>query len=206
MPIACVRTAWAGTSGGPGVNQLFVQQTGTFGQLTQTEAQNAVNSVRNFWLALAGLLPNEITLTTSTVVDHYDVTDGSLEYSTTAATQPATVAGTDTGSYSMAAGIKTQLQTGIIRNGRRVRGAIYIVPAASSAMSALGTVGTTPRNTVNSAGAALLTALNTAGMQLVVYGRPLKDSNGVVTRLGAATVVSAFDTSEKGAVLRGRRD
>lgn len=206
MPIACVRTAWAGTSGGPGVNQLFLQQTGTFGQLTQTEAQNAVNSVRNFWLALAGLLPNEITLTTSTVVDHYDVTDGSLVYSTTAATQPATVAGSDTGSYSMASGIKTQLQTGIIRNGRRVRGAIYIVPAASSAMSALGTVGTTPRNTVNTAGAALLTALNGAGMQLVVYGRPVKDSNGVVTRLGAATVVSQFDTSEKGAVLRGRRD
>lgn len=206
MPIACVRTAWAGTSGGPGVNQLFLQQTGTFGQLTQTEAQNAVNSVRNFWLALAGLLPNEITLTTSTVVDHYDVTDGSLVYSTTAATQPATVAGSDTGSYSMASGIKTQLQTGIIRNGRRVRGAIYIVPAASSAMSALGTVGTTPRNTVNTAGSALLTALNGAGMQLVVYGRPVKDSNGVVTRLGAATVVSQFDTSEKGAVLRGRRD
>lgn len=206
MPIACIRTAWAGTSGGPGVNQLFLQQTGTFGQLTTTEAQNAVNAVRAFWFAVNGLIPNEITLTTSTVVDHYDVTDGSLVYSTTAPTAPATVAGTDTGSYSMAAGIKTQLQTGIIRNGRRVRGAIYIVPAASSAMSALGTVGSTQRTTVNTAGSTLISTLASAGMQLVVYGRPLKNEVGVVTRLGAATVVSGFETSEKGAVLRGRRD
>ena len=206
MTVACVRTAWAGTSGGPGVNQLFMHDTVSFGQLTQAQAQSAVNAVRNFWLALAGLLPNEITLTTSTVVDQYNVVDAALTYSTTAATQPATVAGTDTGSYSMAAGIKTQLQTGVIRNGRRVRGSIFIVPAASSSMSALGTVGTTPRNTINTAGAALISALATANLALVVYSRPLPVGVPNGPRSGDVAPVSAIDTSEKGAVLRGRRD
>lgn len=206
MTIGVVRTAWAGTSGGPGVNQLYVQDTGTFGQLTTTQAQNAVNAVRNYWLALAALLPNEITLTTSTVVDQYDVSTGTLTYSTTAATQPTTVAGIDTGSYSMAAGIKMQLQTGVIRNGRRVRGSVYIVPAASSAMSALGTVGTTPRNTINTAGAALITALASSSLALVVFSRPIPTGQPNGPRTGDVATVTAVDTSEKGAVLRGRRD
>lgn len=206
MAIACVRTAWSGTSGGPGVNQLYLWQNATFGQLTQAEAQTAVNSVRAFWNSINAYLPNEIVLTTSTVVDHYDVIDGKLLYSTTAATAPASVAGTDTGSYAMASGLKVNLQTGVIRNGRRVRGAMYVVPAPASAFSALGVVGSSIRTAINSAGATLLSSLNTGGMSLVVYSRPIPAGQHLGPRLGAATVVSQVETSEKGAVLRGRRD
>lgn len=206
MTIGCVRTSWAGTSGGPGVTQIFVDDAGTFGPLTTTQAQTAVNAVRAFWFAVNQYLPNEITLTTSTTVDLYDPVTGVLTGSVVAPTAPATVAGTDTGSYSMAAGLRVALQTGVIRNGRRVRGAIYIVPGAAAAMSALGTVGSTPRTTINTAGATMISSLASGGLRLLVYSRPVPAGEPNGPRVGDVAQVTAVETSEKGAVLRGRRD
>jgi hypothetical protein len=204
--VALIRTSWSGTTGGPGLTQLAVEQvTSSFGPFSAAESQAAVNAVRAFWDGVKTYLPDEITLTVSPVVDVYLNNNGNLAWSSTAASAPASVVGVATVAYSMPAGLKVNLNTGVIRNGRRVRGSIFIVPAAAAQTTgglALGAA----RTAVNTAGATLLASLATAGLKLVVWSRPLKDAGGNIIRDGDDADVAAIETNEKVAILRGRRD
>lgn len=203
MPVGIVRTGWQGTSGGPGVTQLAFGGTTEGGtDWTASGAQAMVNAVRAFWDSIKASVPNNITLTVSPIVDVYDKVGGELVGSYVAATPPAAVLGTDAGSFSMASGIKLNWQTSVILNGRRVRGATFIVPSASNAFTADGIVVSATRTLLATAGATLIGAANTATHPMGVWSRPTtKTSND-----GAFTAISAADASEKGAVLRGRRD
>lgn len=203
--IGKVVTTWAGTSGGPGINQLYILATGQT-LITASQAQSAVNAVRTFWNAAASYLPDEIVLATQPVIDMYDHGNGTLTNTVSAATPPATVVGTSTAAYSMAAGVKVNLQTGAIQNGRRVRGTVYIVPAGGNALNTVGSTAAATRTAMNAAGATLLSSLGTAGLQLLVWSRPVKDAGGNITRQGTVNPVTTIDTAEKSAILRGRRD
>jgi len=200
--VGIVRTAWSGTTGGPGLNQLVFRDLGDNADITNTQAQAAVNAVRAFWSSLNGLLPNEITLTVQPVVDVYDLSTGALVASQTAGAPPAAVVGTDTGVYSMATGIKTNLHTTVIRGGRRVRGAMYIVPAGQSAYTNVGLIASTAKTTINTAGATMKTAFTTGDIELLVWSRPTTTTSND----GDVAPVSTIEANEKAAILRGRRD
>ena len=206
MTIGKIATSWAGTSGGPGLTQLFFDNPTTFGPISATEAQAAVNAMRTYWDAVKGLLPDDVTLTVSAVVDQYNEVTGELVGTVTAATPPTTVAGTSAAAFAMASGIRVNLQTTVIRNGRRVRGAQYLVPAASTVYAATGNVASASRTTINTAGTAFLNALDTAGLRPVVWSRPLDADQPNGPRVGDLAEITGWDASEKGAVLRGRRD
>lgn len=209
MAVGIIRTNWAGTTGGPGLSQIAIAETTSGGVgsfFTTTNVQTAVDAMRAFWQALNGLLPNELTLTVSPTVDIYDEVSGDLIASITATTSPATVVGLDSGVYSMASGMKMKLATGVIRNGRRVAGALYIVPAGATAMTNTGNIASTARTTVNNAGNTFKTALATPLLKHVVYSRPIPSGEPNGPRDGALAEVSAYDTNEKTAILRGRRD
>lgn len=204
MTLGIVRTGWTGTSGGPGLTQLVVNHSETDQiALTAGEAQSAVNAVRAFWDAIKAYLPNEITLSVSPVVDQYDYGTGALIGTVTAASVPAVVVGTDTGNYSMAAGAKVNLNTTKILDGRRVRGGIYLVPLGATQFTNTGLVGAASRTAINTAGDTMRASLVTAGLALMVWSRPT--SPGPSTDGELSTVV-AVETSEKTAILRGRRD
>ena len=202
-----IRTSWTGTSGGLGVTQLAITPSdGSFGVISGSDAQDAVNAARTFWDAIKAYLPNEVVLTVSPVVDYYHTADGSLQGLVSAATPPVVVTGTSTLSYSMAAGLKINWNTGVIRNSRRVRGSTFLVPATNNAFSPTGTTDATAKSTIQTAGAAYLAALLATGLTGQVWSRPLKNSLGVITRDGVSSNISAMEVSEKTAVLRGRRD
>jgi hypothetical protein len=208
MAVGIIRTNWAGTSGGPGLTQVAIAETVSGGSgsfFTGTNCQIAVDQMRIFWDTIKATIPNECALTVSPVVDIYNEVNGELQASITAPTAPTTVLGTDIGVYSMASGVKLTLQTDTIRNGRRVRGAVYIVPAGASTMTNLGNVQSSSRTTINTAGNAFRAALATPALIHVVYSRPLV-VDGVQTRDGALSLVTGYDTNEKSAILRGRRD
>ena len=206
MTVGIVRTAWSGTSGGPGLTQHACRFSG-FGVWTQSEAGVATAAVRAFWEAIKANLPDDITLTTSPVVDLYDETDGTLIDSQVAALSPASVAGTAAGAFAMPAGVKMILQTGDIRDGRRVRGATYIVPAASSIMTAGGLIGSAARTAINLAGNNMRGALTAGGLELAVWSREREAVvGGLPHRDGAVFTCTGIETSEKAAILRGRRD
>jgi len=201
--VALVRTNWAGTSGGPGLTQMAVEAIADPHTWDATTAQQAVDDVRAMWDAIKAYLPNEVVLTVSPVVDIYNIQSGELVGSHTAAVPPANVGGTDTGAYMMAAGVKVNLLTTVIRNGRRVRGAVFIVPAGSTTMGLTGVVVSGARTAIAAAFNTLRGALVTDNHQLVVWSRN-KALVGVGN--GATSPVNGIDVGEKGAVLRGRRD
>jgi len=202
-----VRTQWTGTTGGPGLTQLAIDTTASsFGPLSAGQAQSAVDAVRAFWAALPTFLPDEVMLTVSPVVDYYLTHNAELAGSVSAATPPANVNGSSAAVFSMATGPKVNLNTSTIRNGRRVRGSIFIVPGASTTYSTNGVVVASARTAINTAGATLRSSLQTAGLKLVVWSRPLNADQPKGPREGAISDVTAVETNEKLAILRGRRD
>lgn len=202
MPqLGIVRTRWSGTTGGPGLTQTAFRDV-TNADVTNTQAQAAVNAVRAFWEAIKAYLPNEVTLTVDPVVDIYDLISGQLVATTTAGTPPAVVSGTDSSNYPMGAGIKINLQTAVIRDGRRVRGAIFMVPAGGGAYSAAGLVATTPKTTIGTAGSTMRGSFATAGIEILVWSRPTSTTSND----GDVAIVTAIEANEKTAILRGRRD
>lgn len=207
MPIVgIVRTEWSGTSGGPGLTQHAVMGAAG-GDWNPSGAQDAVNAVRAFWAAITSHLPDELRLNVSPVVDTYTYADGELFSSSTAGNAPAVVAGTSTAGYAGGSGVKINWNTGQIRNGRRVRGATFIVPVASTVWTANGTLGAVATSAFNTAAANLLTALSAGGTSLCVYSRPLPVSErNPQGRAGFTTQVTSGSVSNKSAILRGRRD
>jgi hypothetical protein len=202
-----VRTAWSGTSGGPGLTQMAIDTVdSSFGPLSPSQAQSAVDAVRSFWNNMVLLLPNEVILTVSPVVDYYLSHNAQLSGSVSAPTPPANVAGTSAAAYSMATGPKLNLNTGVVRNGRRVRGSIYIVPGAGSTLGVTGMLEGTARANLNVYGNNLRTALATAGLKLQVWSRPIPEDKPKGPRDGAVADVVAIEANEKLAILRGRRD
>lgn len=200
--VGIVKTSWAGTTGGPGLTQLaFTDVTGANPTVAQTQA--AVNAVRAFWDSIKTYLPNEVTLTVLPTVDFYDSATNMLNGSSTVGTAPATVIGLDSGSYAMASGIKVNLQTNVIAYGRRVRGAIYVVPAGFAAYNNLGQVASAAKTAIDAAGATMLTSFNTVGAELDVWSRA---RTLPTARSGAIRPVAAVKTNDQTAILRGRRD
>jgi hypothetical protein len=202
MTVGIVRTQWSGTTGGPGLTQFAVIGAAG-GDWNPSGTQSAVNAVRTFWDALKGYLPDEVRLLVLPSIDVYDRVTGDLVDTYTAGTAPATVAGSSAGTYAGGAGMKITWNTGQIRNGRRVRGSTFIVPAASIVYTANGTIGGTIMTNVGTAASNLISQLNAGGTPLAIYSRPV---NGDNARAGFATEVIAGACGSKTAVLRGRRD
>lgn len=203
--VALVRTGWTGTSGGPGITQMAVLGAAG-GDWNPGGAQAAVNAVRAFWDSLKAYLPNELTLTVSPVVDTYDRETGELFSSSIAATAPTVVVGTATGVYAGGSGIKVTWETGSIRDGRRVRGATYIVPADATVFTNTGTVNGTVKTAINTAAATMMASMVTGSVTLGVWSRPRVATATVTAREGAAFQVTQGVCSSKSAILRGRRD
>lgn len=200
--VGVVKTKWAGLSGGPGITQTAIHTAGSLDAWDGTLAQSAVNAVRAFWAAAPNTLPNELTLTVDATVDIYEIVTGELVESFTASSAPAAVSGTNTGSFSFATGAKVTCKTATIANGRRVRGAIFIVPCGSDVFDNTGQVSSTPRTNWITAANTMKTAITSAGLEMVVWSRPTtKGSND-----GGISVITGFDVPTKGAMLRGRRD
>lgn len=203
--VGIVKTVWQGTSGGPGLTQSIITNP-TGDPISATQATQAGAAVRTFWNSLASYLPNEITLTVMPVVDCYEVGafNNSLASSLSMTATPAVVQGTDAGVYGMASGFKMNLHTNVIRHGRRVRGAWYVVPAGQSAYSAVGTITGVARTAFDNAGQTLLTAMNTAGLNLVVWTRFNAEKHP--DRTSFASIVDSVKCAETTCILRGRRD
>lgn len=200
--VAIVRTAWSGTSGGPGLTQFAVL--GAAGGIwNPSGTQSAVNAVRTFWDSIKALLPDELKLDISPVIDDYDTVTGDLVGSYVAGTAPVQVIGTSAQSYVGGAGAKITWNTGQIRNGKRVKGSTFLVPIASTVFGPTGTVSVASITTVNTAANTMLSQLAAGGTSLAVWSRPGPPSK---PRAGFATEVLTGSVNNKSAILRGRRD
>lgn len=202
MP-AIIRTEWAGTTGGPGLTQMCIATMENWTVPIDSAGQTAVDAVRTFWNSIAGLLPNELTLTVSPQIDQYDTLTGDLEFTMVVATPPLPVLGTSAAIYAGGAGAKVTWETGVIANGRRVRGSTFIVPIGSNAYTTTGTITGAAQTTINNAASTLRTALEPRLTNLGVWSRP---KTVPVPTSGAFNEVTSGLASSKTAILRSRRD
>lgn len=160
--------------------------------------------IRTFFSALAGWIPNGVTLNFPSTGDSIEETTGDLVGSWTGSALTS-VSGGYSGTFSGAAGASITWLTNTIipatggHPAHKVHGRTFLVPAAGTLLDTDGTLSTAAIASLNSAAADLITY---AGGHFVVWHRPTAPgaSDGV-----AAEVISKR-IRDKAAVLTSRRD
>ena len=171
---------------------------------TLSGAQAASDRVRGAWDVVKTIFPNSFTSTPQAAVDVIDDADGSL-FSSFGITPLGTVTGT-----LVTTGGPTQVMAGLILNtntvvdGRRLRGRLNIGPLASTMANQPSPPGGVV-TAVNAFGVALVTVSPPAATAPVrVWHRPVRNSSGVITRLGSSSDVVSSQIAGKWFTLRSR--
>lgn len=188
------KSIWSLPSGGPGVTTLFA-----FPDTTEQVFADAVRTFLSDALQVSTAhdqLPTSVTIQGESIVDNIEVTDGTLQASVPV-TAPAVITGNSNAAYAAPAGVCINWLTGLVHQGRRVRGRTFLVPLAGGAMDTNGTLLTTSlTNFRNAAAAYVASAANPC-----IWARPDPGTTN-----GAAFAVAAGAVLDKAAVLTSRRD
>lgn len=186
------RALWNIPGAGPAVSVLH------FGGDAGPGVQEVPDVLRDFFATIASYIPNEVSVGFDSEVITIDTASGQMTEST-AVTPPATVVGSGTGSWAAGSGARLVLGTNRILNGRRVRGALFIVPLATTGFDTTGATSPSFRTNTNAAAVSALTAWDLNVNPLVVYSRPRTGSPGTQTTVSLATV------APMAATLRSRK-
>lgn len=195
--ISRVRAEWTGFPGAPGISTFYGISTSP-----------PLAAIHNFFAAIVGLLPSDVSIQVAGSGDMIDPINGDL-MGTWSGTAPALVTGTDTGVYSAPTGAIVHWLTGDVLDGHRLVGGTYLVPLAGAAFDLTGSIASTPLTTLRTAAQDYITY---AGGSTVVWHRPrvakaaTAYKPAVTARAGGYSVFSAADVPDRAVVLRSRRD
>lgn len=188
------KLTWNLPTGGPGVTTLFA--------FPDTTEQVFADQARAFVfdaLATTGtadFLPSGCTIQGDGIVDNIEVTDGTLA-SAVPVTPPAVISGLASGAYAAPSGAVVTWLTGLVHQGRRVRGRTFFVPLGTNAFENNGTLAAGfLTNLRNAATAYIASAANPC-----IWARPDPGTTN-----GAAFTVAAGSVADKVAILSSRRD
>lgn len=155
-----------------------------------------VGAIGLAYAELQPVLPTGVTISVAGTGDVYDDATGTLTGSWS-----ASGAGSFSGeaAFNPAAGVGACVtwNTGLIVNGRRLRGRTFLVPLATVAYDADGTLTTTTLTALQSFATALL-----ASGPLGIWHRPTTPTSSD----GSASGVTSFRLRDKVAILTSRRD
>lgn len=202
MPVLQYRALWSVPNAGPSVSTFHMQ-----GSLPGSPTATIAAAIRAFFNSVATYLPNDASVSFDTEMTEYDEVTGTLT-GAEAVTPPADVTGTVSTAWAGGTGVRIVWTTDVIRFGRRVRGATFLVPAASSVFSTAGQVLPAVVTAINGYGTTLIGALAGAGgSNLVVWSRPqeAKEEPPTPARPGAFSTVSTAAVSSIAAQLRSRK-
>ena len=185
-----IRCTWAGLPGGSGLSQ-FYWATGIDGLAHQV-------AVKTFWDSIKDSLPSTATITTPTLLDVLEESNGQLQSSSSVGTQ-GTATGVGGAASSAPSGAWINWFTSDVIDGKRVRGRTFIVPLQSNQYDNDGSlVGACITRLQNAANALLATS----GNQFCVWHRPT--APGATD--GKACLITAAQVKDKVGILRSRRD
>lgn len=184
-----VRAEWSTPGGGAGQSVFH-----TAAILNQASAQAVTTAFYDFFYELDDNLPDEVSITMSSEVVNLDAFGVLTDVYPV--TPPAPVIGLSAGGYNRAAGGRVDWNTGVITNGRRLKGRTYIVPINASAFDANGLLVPSTRQRFQTASDDLIAALSAITVPLHVWSR----THGISAPVTSATIPLT------GAILRGRRD
>lgn len=188
-----VRVQWTGFVNGPSVSTVFFLP----GTDTSANAQSEVNRMGAFLTAIKSSLYSALTWTVSGNVDVIDDITGNLQGSW--GVTPVTDGGSGTiNPVPQANQLNIRLETGVVFNGKRRRGHLYI--PGSDTFNAGGS----PSGAIVTQVPANIGALLGPTNPLVVWRRPIVPPAGSVP--GTSYPVTSGVLQSKYAVLRSRRD
>jgi hypothetical protein len=182
-----VSTGW---SGGPGYTSFYMQADG------ENTPQQQVDALKTFFDAIDGELPTEVTYTSVGSYRTINETTGALVAITAYGTPPAATPGTGNATFAAPSGCVITWLTSAFGASKAIVGRTYIVPAGSNMFQNDGTLADADKAAVQTAAAALVTALSP---DLLVWRRPVDGAGGGIS------VVTAARVADRVAILRSRR-
>jgi hypothetical protein len=190
---------WQGFPGAPGYSRFSFEEITSSGQ-----ADLAGGYLRTFFNALAGMMHTNWTITVNSLVENFDLQTGKLTSQVVMANPPAPISGTGlaTTPYTGGTGVLVQWLTGVIFNGRRVRGRTFLVPLVGVGDTD-GTINATNLATVRSAAQALADA---TGPSLTVWSKIYNPGPPPIQVGGTNAPVDTALVNDKTGILRSRRD
>lgn len=195
MAVLQIKTTWTGGPSAPGLTLFNVENSGV------GDFDAALAAVQSFWTTVSSPIPDEYKLQVDQTAFSYNEADGSIQGLQTGTNPLAQISGQGPGSYSHGTGTRIDWATSAIARRRRVRGRTFIVPLTHASFGPDGYLTAATVTYLEDAAYALLSALETAGLPLVVWSRPTTEYP-----LGEINPVIDANVPTKVAVLRGRRD
>jgi len=172
------------------------------------DINTAPDSVRSFWEGMFSLIPADVTIKVDGVGDVIEDTTGAL-VGQWIFPAPAVVQCTGIGTYAAPCGGLIRWETGVIKDGRRLRGRTFVVPLINGQYQNDGSLDPTTLTYLLSAAQILVTQQSAS---MVVWHRPFKGAPAVGTKparpshLGGHSLVTGASIPDKVVVLRSRRD
>jgi hypothetical protein len=151
--------------------------------------------------AITANMPQDITITPQGLHQVIVVASAAPLVNLQATTVPSPVVGTVNDKYAAGMGVRIDWKTSQVKGRRFIRGNTFIVPLANLSYAPNGSMDSAFLSTLNTAVAAMINAMTTAGLQLIVYSRPKKGT----TSGGGYGPVDAWTTPSTPAGLRSRR-
>jgi hypothetical protein len=196
-----IKINWSGFTGGPGYTNLHYETTAG-GAIDQAAVDSAVNKSAFFLSAWRPYQPLNLSTSVDTAVAEVDENTGTIQNYWTGPTV-APGLGASSGVYAAGSGACISLYTADVRNGRRVRGRIFMVPLGTASLEADGTLNSTALTAFRASAASLIDDLDP--VRLTVWVRPT-EIIGEPFIDGGAYAVTSYSVRDKVAQLRSRRD
>jgi hypothetical protein len=194
--VAVIAANVAGDVGQTGISRMhFIRQ--DLATIQPADLNSAAAAMRTFWVAAASYFANDITWSWQSSVPIIESTSALIQRYMAITSLPATVLGSATGNYAGGNGARVVWHTTTISTRKLMRASNYMVPMAGPAFTALGGLAPVVATTLQSAAVTFLNSLNSSGIALISYHRPVKGATsggkfGIVTNATVSTTVSSL--------------
>lgn len=162
----------------------------------------AVEEIAEFFNAMSPRLPGSLELSIDPNVVIMQDTDGEAQQFLFLTGLPTIATGISGTPYAAPAGAMIQWETGAVVRGRRLRGRTFLVPLASNAFQADGTLSAA---TMDDLGDAAEVITRTTGAQFLVWSRPVRAAGGAITEEGLSRRINSATIPDRAAILTSRR-
>ena len=190
----------AGDIGAQGISRMHWQRK-TADTITVPDCNAAAAAWKTLWQSAQGSIPSAVTWSWQPQVTVIEHASAELVALLQVGVVPTNLVGTASGNYAAGNGLRVDWLTQSIHNRRFMRASNFMVPLASQGYDTAGRVAASLVTSMSGAAVAFLAALDTAGLELVAYGRPPKGQ----TTGGHVGLVSAVRVPNTPATLRSRR-
>lgn len=200
--VSVMTAVQTGYTGAPGYTKIHLGEINT-----SVDANSAGAAFRAFLDALKAFWVVGWNYTITPTVQQYDVSTGKLVSEVGMTTPPTAVngtvtAGTGAAAYAGGTGLVLNWVTGVIVNGRKVRGRTFIVPVVQGLFSTDGTISSATITTCQAAGATFIGALST---HMQVWSRQFDNAKPPNQIGGQVHDVQTILVPDRAAQLRTRR-